>query len=56
MKWATGEGSFVVVGLIETLSGTEQEDLIDRLRKNRKLLEVASGKNKGSNLILQKIS
>lgn len=55
-KWATGEGSFVVVGLLESLKGTELEDLKKQLKKDQKLLKSKAGENKGTKIVLEKIS
>jgi pumilio homology domain family member 6 len=54
-QWATGDGSFVVVALLEALLGEEKERLRNDLKSHRKAIKNA-GNNKGSKLILEKIA
>ena len=42
MQWATGPGSFVVVGLIESGAFDGADALKKTLKKNKKLLEKAA--------------
>jgi pumilio family protein 6 len=55
VSWAIGEGSFVIVGLLEVLSGKENE-LKTRLKKNKKALQDKGKENKGTKIILEKIA
>ena len=55
-QWATGEGSFVVVALLEALSGKEREELVKELRRHKRELDVKSASNKGTKLILKNIA
>ena len=55
VQWATGEGSFVMVGLIESLSGKDRDELTSQLRKNLKSLKK-SGDNKGTKIVLEIIA
>ena len=54
MEWAKGEGSFVVVGLLDALSGSERDELVFKLQAIETSLKESS--EKGTNLILEKIS
>jgi hypothetical protein len=56
LKWATGEGSFVVVALFETLSGKEKDAIITHLKKTKKTLTDQAGDNKGTKIVLEKIA
>lgn len=40
VNWAIGEGSFVIVALLEALSGKEGEELRDHLKGKRKVLQA----------------
>ncbi|KAJ4158979.1 Pumilio y domain member 6 [Fusarium oxysporum] len=42
MDWATGPGSFVVVGLLEARDFSEVDALKKTLKKNKKILEKAA--------------
>lgn len=53
LQWATGEGSFVVVALLEALSGKEKEGLIKDLKSHKKLINERAASNKGTKLILE---
>jgi pumilio homology domain family member 6 len=55
VQWATGEGSFVIVGLLETLSGEEKQELVSTLKQNQSQLDKVSGSNKGTKIVLVKI-
>jgi len=54
VSWATGEGSFVVLGLLEALSGKEKEDVVSHLKKTEKSIRNKGAGNKGAKLILEK--
>jgi pumilio family protein 6 len=54
VSWATGEGSFVVLGLLEALSGKEKEDVVSHLKKIEKSIRNKGAGNKGAKLILEK--
>jgi len=54
-QWAAAEGSFVVVGLLESLRGSELDELKKLLKKDRKILKEKAGENKGTKLIMQEI-
>jgi pumilio homology domain family member 6 len=56
VQWATGEGSFVVVGLLEALSGKSKEELSSQLKRSQKTLKNHVGENKGTKIILEKIA
>jgi pumilio homology domain family member 6 len=56
VSWATGEGSFVVLGLLEALSGKEKEEVVSHLKKTQKSIRNKSAGNKGAKLILEKIT
>ena len=56
VSWATGEGSFVVLGVLEALSGNEREEVISHLKKTQKSVKNKSAGNKGTKLILEKIA
>lgn len=53
--WAIGEGSFVVVALLEALSGKPKEELISQLKKSKNSLTNQAGENKGTKIIVEKI-
>ena len=55
-QWATGDGSFVVVALLETLSGMERAGLASDLKAHEKEIKEKMGSNKGTKLILEKIA
>jgi pumilio homology domain family member 6 len=55
-QWATGDGSFVVVALLEALLGEEKEGLRKDLKSHEKAIKEKAGSNKGSKLILEKIA
>jgi pumilio homology domain family member 6 len=54
-QWATGEGSFVTVSLLESLRGSELDELKKQLKKDQKVLTAKAGQNKGTKLVLDKI-
>jgi pumilio homology domain family member 6 len=54
-QWATGDGSFVVVALLEALSGEDRDGLIEELKKHEKAIRNKAAGNKGTSLILEKI-
>ena len=56
VSWATGEGSFVVLGLLEALSGKERDELVSHLKKMHKSVSNKSTANKGTRLVLEKIA
>ena len=56
IDWATGEGSFVVVGLLEALSGKDREEVISILKQHASRLDKACGTNKGTKIILSKVT
>jgi pumilio homology domain family member 6 len=56
VSWATAEGSFVVLGLLEALSGKEREEVVSHLKKTQKSVKNKSAGNKGTKLILEKIA
>ena len=56
VEWATGDGSFVVVGLLETLSGKEREDLVSQLKMQESSIKTKGRENKGTKIVLEKIS
>jgi pumilio family protein 6 len=43
VQWATGQGSFVIVALVEAQGFSRKEDVLKALRKERKKLEDAAG-------------
>lgn len=43
VQWATGQGSFVIVGLVESEDFERKNEVLDVLRKDRKKLEAAAG-------------
>lgn len=43
LEWATGEGSFVIVGLVESEDFAQKKEVLDALRKGRKQLQEAAG-------------
>jgi pumilio family protein 6 len=53
LEWATGDGSFVVVALLENLQDKEKKDLIKNLKSHSKDLKKAADSNKGSKLLLE---
>lgn len=54
LSWATGAGSFVIVGLLEAHGFEHNSDLVGELKKNMAQLKSASdGGNKGSAVIIQ---
>lgn len=54
LSWATGAGSFVIVGLLEAHGFAHNSDLAGELKKNMAQLKSASdGGNKGSAVIIQ---
>jgi pumilio homology domain family member 6 len=55
-KWATGEGSFVVVSLLEGLSGDQKDEMISLLKKSKKYIKSQGGDNKGTKIVLEKIA
>ena len=58
VEWACGEGSFVVVGLLESedLEEGVKEEVKARVRKGRGRVEsAAEGGNKGAKIVLEKI-
>jgi pumilio homology domain family member 6 len=55
VNWAIGEGSFVIVGLLEVLSGKEEEELRSHLKSKQKVLQARGKDNKGTKIILEKI-
>lgn len=55
LKWATGEGSFVVVALLEALSGKEKDAMIAQLKKSKKSLTDQARDNKGTKIVLENI-
>lgn len=56
LHWTTGEGSFVVVALLEALSGKEKDVMIAQLKKSKKALTDQAGDNKGTKIVLEKIA
>jgi pumilio homology domain family member 6 len=56
IEWATGEGSFVVVGLLDALSGKEKDELNLQLKSNKKLLEQKASENKGTKILLETLA
>lgn len=56
VPWTTGEGSFVVVGLLEALSEKGKEELISQLKRSLKILKNHIGENKGTKIVLEKIA
>lgn len=55
VQWAVGEGSFVVVGLLDVLTGKERVDLCASLKSKQKVLQDKGKENKGTKIILEKI-
>jgi len=55
-EWAVGEGSFVVVALLEALSGKEREEMISQLKKSKHTILRHVDDNKGVKIVLEKIS
>jgi pumilio family protein 6 len=55
VNWAIGEGSFVIVALLEVLSGKEGEELRGHLKSKRKVLQARGKDNKGTKIILEEI-
>ncbi|CAN6608171.1 pumilio homology domain family member 6 [Trichomonascus vanleenenianus] len=51
--WATGEGSFVVVALLESLEKADKTKLAKALKKANKEIKAVAAENKGSKLILE---
>lgn len=49
--WAIGDGSFVVISLLENLKGDEREQITEILRAKKKDISSASTSNKGTRLI-----
>lgn len=43
ITWATGEGSFVIVGLVESENFSHKDEVIQALKKGRKQLQEAAG-------------
>jgi pumilio family protein 6 len=43
MAWAIGEGSFVIVGLVESQNFSHKDEVIQALKKGRKQLQEAAG-------------
>ncbi|OAG12790.1 ARM repeat-containing protein [Paraphaeosphaeria sporulosa] len=43
MTWATGEGAFVIVGLVESENFGHKDEVIQALKKGRKQLQEAAG-------------
>lgn len=43
VQWATGQGSFVIVGLVESEDFTKKDEVLKALKKERKALEAAAG-------------
>ena len=54
-QWAMGEGSFVVVGLLESLSGAELDELKKELKKHKTILQAKAAQNKGTKIVVEKI-
>lgn len=54
-QWAMGEGSFVVVALLESLSGKEKDQLVARLKQSKSQLKSLGEQNKGTKIVLEKI-
>lgn len=52
-EWATGEGSFVVVALLENLEGDEKSQLKKALKTESKQLKKQADSNKGTKLLLE---
>lgn len=55
-KWATGDGSFVIVSLLENLD--DKSDLVAALKEksvSKEIKKAAEGGNKGSKLILEQL-
>ena len=55
ISWAAGEGSFVVVALLEALSGGERDEMITYLKRDRKTIENQGKENKGTKIVLENI-
>ncbi|KAA8905778.1 hypothetical protein TRICI_005235 [Trichomonascus ciferrii] len=53
IEWATGDGSFVVVALLENLQDKEKKNLKKSLNSHIKDLKKAADSNKGSKLLLE---
>ncbi|KAL1599722.1 Pumilio y domain member 6 [Paraconiothyrium brasiliense] len=43
ITWATGEGSFVIVGLVESENFSHKDEVLQALKKGRKQLQEAAG-------------
>jgi pumilio homology domain family member 6 len=56
VHWATGEGSFVVVGLLDAVSGKCKEELSSQLKRSQKILKSHIGGNKGTKIVLEKVA
>jgi pumilio homology domain family member 6 len=56
LLWAVGEGSFVVVALLEALFGDDKERLTSQLKKYQKSLEDQREDNKGTKIVLEMIA
>ena len=58
IAWATGDGSFVVLSLFETLCVDERdpEYLGNQLKTQEKTIKLKGGDNKGTKLLLEKIA
>jgi len=56
IPWSIGEGSFVIVALSEALSGKDRDELISRLKRNKDTLKTKGGQNKGTKILLEKIT
>lgn len=56
-EWATGDGAFVIVSLLESLDpkSKQYKRLMAGLTKNKKKIAAAAEKNKGSKMISEKI-
>lgn len=55
VQWALGEGSFVIVGLLEVLTGDEIVELRAQLKSKQSVLQTNGKDNKGTKIILEKI-
>jgi hypothetical protein len=53
--WATGDGSFVILGLTEIFINDDNH-IYENLRTHYKLLKVKALENKGTKLILEKVT
>ncbi|ANB11021.1 Puf6p [Sugiyamaella lignohabitans] len=52
-EWATGDGSFVVVSLVENLESADKATLVKVLKKHKKAITAASADNKGAKLLVE---